>query len=145
MTDHWNWKFISMDSLWEEFCYVLTGCGVALIRCGTSLCSLVRNFCYTIIYMVTCPLVTGNMTQVLYPGTTNKWTWRKYITRFTGMWGTAKSSCNLWLTKFEVYMVVTVKITVFWNVMVHSLVDCYQHFRGTGYLHLQDRTVTEHE
>jgi hypothetical protein len=44
-------------------CYVLTDSGAALIHCGTWLCSLVRNFCYAILYMVTCPPVKGHMTQ----------------------------------------------------------------------------------
>jgi hypothetical protein len=34
-------------------------------------------------------------------------------------------------------MAVTVKITVFWDVTLYSLVEVYQHFRGKYCLHLQ--------
>lgn len=48
---------------YEKKFAVLTGSGAALIQCATWLSNLVRNVCYTILYMVTCPLVVGNMTQ----------------------------------------------------------------------------------
>jgi hypothetical protein len=37
---------------------------------------------------------------------------------------------------FEVLTVVYIKITGFWDMMPFSLVDRYQHFRGTGLLHM---------
>jgi hypothetical protein len=39
----------------------------------------------------------------------------------------------------KVFMVVTMKITACWDVMLCSLIDKYKHFRGKCYLHLQGR------
>jgi hypothetical protein len=38
--------------------------------------------------------------------------------------------------RFEAFIVVPVKITVFWDVPVYSLLNHYQHFRGTYWLHI---------
>jgi hypothetical protein len=43
--------------------------------------------------------------------------------------------------KSEVLMAVITKITVFWDKMPCSVVDIYQHLRGTFRLHLQGRKV----
>jgi hypothetical protein len=38
---------------------------------------------------------------------------------------------------FEIVMAVTVKITVFWDVMLCCLIDLHQHFRGTCCLKME--------
>jgi hypothetical protein len=38
--------------------------------------------------------------------------------------------------RFDAFIVVPLKITVLWDVAVYSLLNHYQHFRGTYWLHL---------
>ena len=42
--------------------------------------------------------------------------------------------------RFTVLIVATTKNTVVWNVMPRSIVEIYQYFKGTYYLHLQGPT-----
>jgi hypothetical protein len=45
---------------------------------------------------------------------------------------------NLLNMRFEVFMVIKIWIVVVWVVMLYTLVDGYQQFRGTYCFHLQD-------
>jgi hypothetical protein len=47
--------------------------------------------------------------------------------------------CNSEIVEFMVVVTVTVKTTVFWDVMTGSLVESCQHFGVTCFLHLQGR------
>jgi hypothetical protein len=51
MNENCNWQLFE----WREFKRL------ELIPCGTSLCSSIENLCYAVIYVVTCPLTTGDM------------------------------------------------------------------------------------
>jgi hypothetical protein len=44
------------------------------------------------------------------------------------------------LVRFQVFTVVSMKMTVFWDVVPCSLVEVYQCFRGAYYLHQGDET-----
>jgi hypothetical protein len=46
---------------------------------------------------------------------------------------------NILLERFEVLMPLSIKIVVFRDVMLSTLIDRYQHFRGICYLHPQGR------
>jgi hypothetical protein len=54
----------------------------------------------------------------------------------------AQQCCQYYLVGFEVLMVVSTKMAVFWIVAPCSLVEVYQHFRGPCCLHRQGNLIT---
>jgi len=56
------------------------------------------------------------------------WTWGRIWT---------KNLLPRSLLRFEVFMLVSIKVTVFWDIILRSVVDSHKHFRGTSCLQLQ--------
>lgn len=56
------------------------------------------------------------------------WTWGR-------VW--AKNLLASSQLRFEIFKVVSIKITVFWGIILCSVVDSHKHFGGTSCLHLQ--------